>query len=76
MSGPIYESVIAACKCGCFGCGAVLDPTRARLRKSVPPSAASNLRSWRVECERCGDVLDFATYLSPVSRPPVPAKAG
>lgn len=71
MSVPTYESVIAACKVGCFGCGAILDPERVRVRASAPhPPARWNSRSWSVECERCGDVLEFETADPRSSRPP------
>lgn len=74
MSVPTYESVIAACKVGCFTCGAVLDP--ARIRAVVVPPAPWDGRSWRVECERCGDVLDFMTRAPRASLSPPPARAG
>lgn len=75
MSVPTYESVIAACKVGCFGCGAILDPARVRVRATTgSPPARWDGRSWSVECESCGDVLDFVTRSPGASRPP--AKVG
>ena len=53
---PTYESIIAACKVGCFCCGALLDPGRVKMQM-VPQKR--NTR-YVVICSACGDPTMFA----------------
>jgi hypothetical protein len=52
MGRPIYESIVAACKVGCFCCGAVLDPERAR-------EVANKAGHYRITCEACDEPKTF-----------------
>jgi hypothetical protein len=52
MRRPIYETVVAACKVGCFGCGATLDPGRAQFVPGKPHRR-------RVKCTSCDEVTEF-----------------
>ena len=53
---PTYESIAAACKVGCFCCGALLDPTAAKTRKG----ATKRNEVYVVICSACGDPTMFA----------------
>jgi hypothetical protein len=73
MARPIYPSVVAACKVGCFCCGSSLDPSRARRLLATPSG-------WEVSCDSCGDPTEFEIGSRPSLAPapsssPPPRKA-
>jgi RNase P subunit RPR2 len=53
---PTYESIVAACKVGCFCCGALLDPSKVK-----PQNGTTKLNAcYVVTCSVCGDPTMFA----------------
>lgn len=55
-SVPTYDSIIEACKTGCFCCGARLDPDSVKPKKGV----AKKNGAYVVMCSSCGDPTIFA----------------
>jgi RNase P subunit RPR2 len=52
MNLPTYESILAACKIGCFCCGDELDPGRAR-------AVSGKTGSYIITCKACGEPKTF-----------------
>jgi hypothetical protein len=53
---PVYGSVAAACKVGCFCCGATLDPAKATCQTARRPVR------FTVVCDACGDPTTFIVH--------------